>query len=137
MKPESFDYPYAPIAEALRTLAIPLLIAVFLGFVGFGVWSVSKAGRTEYSIRESDLDTYVREEGSSVYLSQGASGPYKQGPGVAGPGVSLNVGGQSVVCEGVPGFRFYASSFINKQGKAKIVVWKLKDDQRLAQAQQE
>lgn len=137
MKPESFDLPYGPIASTIRTLSIPVIVVAMIGMAAYGAWSVSAHRRAEFPIKDSDVAHRMNQYADSIYLARGVGGPYKEGPGVTGVvggGIQLNVRGQSVECPAVPGSHYSASSFINKEGKAYVLVLLLKDTQGSAVA---
>ena len=137
MKPESFDLPYGPIASALRALAIPVIVAALIGIIGYGAWTVSTRQDVEFDIQSSDIARNA-QNADSVFLARDAAGPYKQGPtvtGVVGGGIQLKVLDQSVECPAVPGSHYHASSFINKNEKAYILVLLFKDHPTIAEAQ--
>ncbi len=137
MKPASFDLPYGPIASAIRALAIPVIVVALIGMVSYGAWSVSEHQRMEFSIQSSDIANQKSRYADSVYMARGADGPYKEGPGftgVVGGGIQLHVADQSVECPSVPGSHYSASSFINKEGKAYILVLLMKNDSVIAEA---
>ena len=137
MKPESFDLPYGPMSSAFRALVIPVTVATFIGMAGYGTWLVSNHKRSEFSFHDSDIANRKAQFADSVYIALGAAGPYKEGPGVigvVGGGIRLQVKDQSVECPAVPGSHYAASSFINKDEKAYIMVLLLKDTGEIAQA---
>lgn len=129
MKPASFDLPYGPLAAALRVLGTPIIVAAFVIFLSFGVWSFMRQRAAEYSIHSSDIASHAANYADAVYVSKGAAGPYKQGPGVTGcvgAAVGLDVGEHSVRCPAVAGSYYDISSYINKDGGTYVLAMLVK-----------